>query len=92
MRLDKFICKSTELTRTEAKKVLKMGKVLVNDEVIKDPSKQVHENNCISIEGQVLTPRGSRYIILHKRVDTICSNVDEVAVRSRLLGLYPLLV
>lgn len=78
MRLDKFICKSTELTRTEAKKVLKMGKVQVNDSVIKNPATQVHENNHITIEGQTLTARQSRYIILHKPVDTICSNVDEV--------------
>ena len=27
MRIDKFICKSTELTRNEAKKVLKSGDV-----------------------------------------------------------------
>ena len=78
MRLDKFICKSTELTRTEAKKLLKMGKVTVNDVAIKDPSTQVHENNSICIEGQALTARSSRYIILHKPLDTICSNVDEI--------------
>jgi 16S rRNA pseudouridine516 synthase len=78
MRLDKFICKSTELTRTEAKKLLKMGKVTVNNVAIKDPATQVHENNNIYIEGQALTARSSRYIILHKPLDTICSNVDEI--------------
>lgn len=78
MRLDKFICKSTELTRTEAKKVLKSGEVRVNDEVAKNPAMQVHENNTITIDGQALTARGSRYYILHKVVDSICSNVDEV--------------
>lgn len=78
MRLDKFVCKSTELTRTEAKKLLKMGKVTVNNVVVKDPSTQVHENNDICIEGQRLTARSSRYIILHKPLDTICSNVDEI--------------
>jgi 16S rRNA pseudouridine516 synthase len=77
MRLDKFICKSTELTRTEAKKLLKMGEVHVNGEVIKNPATQVHENNTITIDGQPLTARSSRYIILHKPLDTICSNVDE---------------
>jgi len=77
MRLDKFICKSTELTRSEAKKILKQGKVLVNDEIIKDGAKQVHENNAITIEGQTLTARQSRYILLHKPADFICSNVDE---------------
>lgn len=78
MRLDKFLCKSTELTRTEAKKLLKKGIVEVNGEVIKDGAKQVHENNTVTIEGDILTPRRSRYIMLHKPADTICSNVDEV--------------
>jgi len=77
MRLDKYICKSTELTRTEAKKLLKTGKVKVNNEVIKNPATQVHENNKVIVEGQQLTARESRYIMLHKPADTICSNVDE---------------
>ena len=78
MRLDKFICKSTELTRTEAKKLLKGGEVQVNGEIAKNPAMQVHENNTITIDGNELTPRGSRYIMLHKVADSICSNVDEV--------------
>ncbi len=78
MRLDKFICKSTELTRNEAKKVLKSGEVRVNGEVAKNAAMQVHENNIITIDGQQLIARGSRYYVLHKVADTICSNVDEV--------------
>jgi len=77
MRLDKFICKSTELTRTEAKKILKYGNVKVNGEVIKNGATQVHENNTITVDGQTLTARQSRYIVFHKPLDTICSNVDE---------------
>jgi len=78
MRLDKFICKSTELTRNEAKKLLKSGEVRVNGDVAKNAAMQVHENNTITIDGQQLTARGSRYFILHKVADSICSNVDEV--------------
>jgi len=78
MRIDKFICKSTELTRSEAKKLLKMGDVRVNDEVIKNPATQVHENNSVTVNGEELTARTSRYIMMHKPLDTICSNVDEV--------------
>lgn len=82
MRLDKFICKSTELTRTEAKKLLKSGTVKVNGEVAKNPAMQVHENNTISqgngSSEQVLSARSSRYIMMHKPQETICSNVDEI--------------
>ena len=78
MRLDKFICKSTELTRTEAKKMLKSGEVRVNGEIAKNAAMQVHENNEVTIDGNTLTPRSSRYYILHKVADSICSNVNEV--------------
>lgn len=78
MRLDKFICKSTELTRNEAKKLLKTGDVKVNGMMAKDAAMQVHENNTITIDGHELTARTSRYLMLHKVADTICSNVDEV--------------
>ncbi len=77
MRLDKFICKSTELTRNEAKKLLKQGEVLVNSKTVKDGALQVHENNEVSLAGQILTARQSRYIMLHKPANYICSNVDE---------------
>lgn len=77
MRLDKFICKSTELTRNEATRVIRTGTVIVNDEVITNETAQVHENNVITLNGQKLKARSSRYIMMHKPIDTICSNVDE---------------
>ncbi|SFG48812.1 pseudouridine synthase [Neptunomonas qingdaonensis] len=78
MRLDKFICKSTQLTRSEATALLHSGIVLVNGEVIKNEAAQVHENNRVTLNGEVLTARASRYIMMHKPADTICSNVDEI--------------
>ena len=77
MRLDKFLCKSTDLVRTDATAMIHRGAVLVNGDVIINEATQVHENNTITLEGQLLTPRPSRYIMLHKPVNSICSNVDE---------------
>jgi len=77
MRLDKFICKSTELSRNEAKSLLKKGEVKVNGETIKNPTTQVHENNTVTVNGHSLQARTSRYIMMNKPLDTICSNVDE---------------
>lgn len=77
MRLDRFICKSTELGRTEARAFIHAGEVSVNGEVVISESSQVHENNSITLAGETLTPRPSRYIMLHKPLDTVCSNIDE---------------
>ena len=76
MRLDKFLCKSTDFTRVESIDLIEAGKVRVNGIVIVTPQTQVHENNSIMLFGQRLVARPSRYIMLHKPINTLCSNVD----------------
>lgn len=78
MRIDKYICKSTELTRNEAKKLLKGGEVRVDDEVVKNGAFKVADEAEVSIEGEIISLIGQRYIMMNKPQDTICSNVDEV--------------
>ncbi|MBM7456842.1 16S rRNA pseudouridine516 synthase [Oceanisphaera litoralis] len=80
MRLDKFICKSTELSRPDARGVIHAGEIFVNGEVITDAATQVHENNRITLAGQPLIARPSRYLMMHKPPGTLCSNLD---------GAYP---
>ncbi|WP_319783021.1 pseudouridine synthase [Oceanisphaera sp. IT1-181] len=80
MRLDKFICKSTELSRTEARRVIHAGEIIVNGEIVTNEATQVHENNLITLAGRRLVARPSRYLMMHKPAGTLCSNVD---------GVYP---
>jgi len=77
MRLDKFVCKSTELTKVDAIEHINTGNVSVNGIIIFDEKTQVHENNTILFKGIELKTRDFRYIAMHKPADTICSNVDE---------------
>ncbi|MFT7234728.1 MAG: 16S rRNA pseudouridine516 synthase [Methylophagaceae bacterium] len=78
MRLDKFVCKSTELTKGEAIQRIHFGEVSVNGEITTNEATQVHENNTICLKGVGLTGRDFRYILMHKPAGTICSNIDEV--------------
>ena len=77
MRLDKFVCKSTELTKDEAIRRINIGEVSVNDEITTDEATQVHENNTISLSDVRLKTRDFCYIVMHKSAGSICSNVDE---------------
>ena len=77
MRLDKFICKSTEFSLTDALVLIENRCVAVNGTVAIEASYQVHKNNVVTLDGELLTPRKSRYFVLHKPIDMICSNVDE---------------
>ena len=78
MRLDKFVCKSTAFTKTQAITFITQGDVTVNGEVITDIATQVHENNDVALIGERLYPRPFRYLLMHKPAQTICSNIDEV--------------
>ncbi|MDD9173929.1 pseudouridine synthase [Aliivibrio finisterrensis] len=77
MRLDKFICKSTELTKTQAVELILEGRVKINSDVVTLESTQVHENNQVTLNGKELVARPFRYILMNKPANTICSNVDE---------------
>jgi 16S rRNA pseudouridine516 synthase len=76
MRLDKFICKSTELSKAEAIQCIHAAEVMVNGDIITLESSQVHENNTITLNGQTLKARPFRYILMNKPAKTICSNTD----------------
>lgn len=76
MRLDKFICKSSELTKEEAIQNIHAGNVLVNEVKALEESMQVHEDNSITLCGKALALRPFRYILMHKPAGVICSNND----------------
>jgi 16S rRNA pseudouridine516 synthase len=80
VRLDKFIAKSSHLSRTQIRQAIENRRVTVNACIADEESMQVHENNIIELDSVKLTPRPSRYIMFHKSANTECSNVD---------GVYP---
>ncbi|WP_409440231.1 pseudouridine synthase [Psychromonas sp. GE-S-Ul-11] len=77
MRLDKFICESTELTRSEAKNVIRKGMINNQSGTLRSGAYKVAADDVIEMKGQVLTTRGFRYLMLNKPPGYISSNVDE---------------
>jgi 16S rRNA pseudouridine516 synthase len=76
MRLDKFICKSTELSRTEASAQLQSGQVTIDNRVFCNGAVQVHPHHVVALAGTILALRPFRYLLMHKPANTLCSNVD----------------
>ena len=54
MRLDKYLCKSTDLTKPEAIERIRNSEVNVNSETVTDESTQVHESNTILLNSTPL--------------------------------------
>lgn len=81
MRLDKFLCETTSLTRSLAKKAMHREEVSVDGEVVKNPATQVDARSRVQWLGETLELVGLRYVMLHKPAGVECT-----AKR----GLYPL--
>ncbi|WP_112353707.1 16S rRNA pseudouridine(516) synthase RsuA [Shewanella benthica] len=78
VRLDKFICESTELTRSFAKKALHRGDVTCDGEVVKNSGFKVKTGQTICLDGKVISVVGPRFLMLNKPADTICATFDIV--------------
>ncbi|MDO6564168.1 pseudouridine synthase [Amphritea sp. 1_MG-2023] len=77
MRLDKFICKSSDYALADVVALIKAQRVKVNGQLASCATQQVHINNSVTLDGGVLTPRPFRYYLLNKPAEMICSNIDE---------------
>ncbi|PRD38155.1 UNVERIFIED_CONTAM: rsuA [Trichonephila clavipes] len=76
MRLDKFICDCTGLTRTQAGKSIRQGLVSINGELVKQAARQVSVTDQVELDGEPLQLIGPRYIMLHKPAGYVCANDD----------------
>ena len=77
MRLDKFLKENGICSRSEAKKILKQGLVVVNGAVIKDSDFKIDENNdVISYDGQVINYQEYVYLMVNKPAGVICATED----------------
>lgn len=76
MRLDKYICDCTGLTRSQAGKVIRQKLVTINGELVKQAALQVNSGDKVVMDGQPLAIIGLRYLILHKPAGFLCANDD----------------
>lgn len=78
MRLDKYICNNSLLTRTEAKKIIKKG-VLVNGEIIKKVDYKIDElNDIVEVSGERIEYKKFIYLMLNKPKGVISATEDKV--------------
>ncbi|MCC4263391.1 16S rRNA pseudouridine(516) synthase RsuA [Oceanimonas baumannii] len=77
MRLDRFLCEATGLTRSLAKKALSRGEVTVNDEVAKKGDTKIGEQR-VHLNGRLLSLQLPRYLMLHKPQGYISASQDEL--------------
>lgn len=76
MRLDKFISQATDLTRSLARQVVKQNRVCINDQLAHTVAQVVLATDRITLDGNLLSLPGNRYIMLHKPAGYVCTRGD----------------
>lgn len=77
IRLDKFLCESTACTRSEAKDLIKKGRVTVDKKVTKTPDLKIDEvAAAICLDNERLLLTGTVYYMLNKPAGVVSATRD----------------
>lgn len=88
MRLDKFIAHASPYSRSEARQLLRAGRIRVNGLPVKDAGLGLGPADIVTLDEQVLRRGGARYFMLNKPLGVVCATSDggHVTVLDLLQG------
>jgi 16S rRNA pseudouridine516 synthase len=77
LRLDRFVSQAAGLSRSRARRAIRLGLVQVNGRAIKDPAYALKSIFAVKLEGAALELPDNRYFMLHKPGGVVCSHKGE---------------
>lgn len=76
MRLDKYISNATDLSRTDAKRMIKNEQVTIDGEIASNPAQKIGDDQMVAIEGSTINMAQNRYFMLNKPVGVVSVTKD----------------
>ncbi len=76
MRLDKFVSNNSPYSRSEVRRLLRSGRLLVNGKPARDSGMTLVASDEVALDGEVLVPRQPRYLMLHKPAGVVSATED----------------
>jgi 16S rRNA pseudouridine516 synthase len=76
MRLDRYLCQVTDLSRSEARSAIRAGRVCVDGVAVRQASRQVNMHTPVVLDEYALTPPLPRYFMLNKPAGVVCATED----------------
>lgn len=76
MRLDKYISLALDISRTEAKTIIKNKQISVNNQVIISSNFEVSTNDLIQYQNEVITYLEKAYLLMNKPAGFVCATRD----------------
>lgn len=78
MRLDKYLSDYTELTRSQAKKAIRQGRVTVNGIVPEKGEDRVELSDAVLFDGKQIRAEKYQYIMLNKPAGLVSATTDDI--------------
>lgn len=97
-RLDKTLCSQSTVTRSEAGRLIRCGRVTVDGRVCRDPAQKLDPTAAvIAVDGRTLAYAAHLYLMLNKPAGILCVSrdphartvVDLLPEEYRRRGLFP---
>ncbi len=77
LRLDKYLADMGVGTRSEVKKLIQKGQIMVNDQVVKKPETKIDtQKDCVCYQGKEVAYMEFEYYMLHKPAGVISATED----------------
>ena len=78
IRIDKFLAEMSVGTRSEVKKMIRAGRVTVNDEEVKRPEQKVDpDSDIVSVDGNLVIYSQYEYFMLNKPAGYVSATKDD---------------
>ena len=76
MRLDKYISHATDLSRADAKRLIKNGAVCIDDQIASNSGQKITEGQDVTVEGSTISKATKRYFMLNKPAGIVSVTKD----------------
>jgi 16S rRNA pseudouridine516 synthase len=76
LRLDRYLSNATALTRSQAQRALRGGRVKVEGETVKQGATQIPLHARVTLDDVPVAPPLPRYFMLHKPQGVVCASED----------------
>ena len=87
MRLDRLLTTLALGSRKEVQQLIRSGRVCINHNIVKDPSKHVHVGDALDLDGKAHDARTIRHVMLHKPCGVLTAARDKK--QPTVLDLLP---
>ncbi len=76
IRLDRFLSNATGLTRSQAQRAIRAGRVRLEGETVKQGAVQIPLDARVLLDGEAVAAPRARYLMLNKPVGVVCATED----------------